>query len=53
MDEKQKLIDKIIEQIKEDIQAGDYEALEELLKQVYKYQNFVNYLPENEQQNWF
>ncbi len=42
---KQKTIDKVIEQIKQDIKDGDVEALDELLKFI-PIQNLIAYLPE-------
>ena len=44
---KQELIDKVIEQIKKDVNIGDYEALDEFLNLIYSENNkryYVGYL---------
>ena len=52
MDEKkQALIDRVLEQIKEDVAVGDVTAIEELLTFVPK-ENLIQYLPEKEWENF-
>lgn len=46
-DATQALIDRVVEQIKDDIAMGDIEALEELLRFIPK-ENLIQYLPEEE-----
>ena len=43
--QKQKVIDAVIEQIKQDVHTGDYTAIEELLKAL-PVQTLQSYLPE-------
>lgn len=47
----QKLIDRVIEQIKNDIAEGDVTALDELLTFVPK-ENLIGYLPEEEHERF-
>lgn len=47
MEEKQKLIDAVIERMKEDISFGDWTAIDELLSFCPK-ENLIQYLPEEE-----
>jgi len=44
--EKQKLIDKVLEIIKEDVAHEDFSAIEELIKNCPE-ENLINFLPEN------
>jgi hypothetical protein len=45
------LIDRVIEEIKNDIINGDYEALDELLQSIPK-ENLIWYLPEKEWESY-
>jgi hypothetical protein len=49
---KQKLIEAVVEQIKMDIEMGDVEAIEELLR-FCPTKNLVNYLPEEDWEQFF
>jgi hypothetical protein len=49
------LLSAVLHQITSDIEHGDIEALDEFLKLLYNpdtHQIFVNYLPENESNNY-
>lgn len=48
---KEKLIEKVIEQVSEDIHFHEYEALEELLS-FTPIENLIGYLPEDEQSHF-
>ena len=48
MANKEKIIDVVMEQIKEDLEKWDFTAVEELLKNCTKKQ-LIAYLPENKQ----
>lgn len=47
MEDKEKLIDRVIERMKIDFENGDVTAIEELLLHVSK-ENLIQYLPEEE-----
>lgn len=47
MKTKEDLIEKVVEQIKEDVHCGEYEAIEELLGFLLN-ENLIEYLPEGE-----
>jgi len=50
--QKQELIERVVEQIKQDIENGDVEAVEELLK-FCPTKFLVGYLPEEEWEKYF
>jgi len=51
MNVEQKLIERVVQQIRDDLYSGDVESLEELLRFLPK-ENLIQYLPEEEWINY-